>query len=65
MLTLLGTVRRIGVRSSTVRTFDEAEVIVPNSDLISSHVVNWTKSDQLRRMEVKWGSQWGGTAPIT
>ncbi len=51
--TLTGTVRRIGIRSSTIGTFDGAEVIVPNSDLISRHVVNWTLSNQLRRMEVK------------
>ncbi len=62
--TLIGTVRRIGIRSSTVRTFDEAEVIVPNSDFISSHVVNWTLSDQLRRMEVKVGVKYG-TDPVT
>jgi small-conductance mechanosensitive channel len=46
-----------------VRTFDEAEVIVPNSDLISHHVVNWTLSDQLRRMEVKVGVAYG-TDPV-
>jgi len=62
--TLVGTVRRIGIRSSTIRTFDEAEVIVPNSDLISHHVTNWTLSDQLRRMEVKVGVQYG-TDPET
>jgi len=62
--TLIGTVRRIGIRSSTIRTFDEAEVIVPNSDLISHHVTNWTLSDQLRRMEVKVGVQYG-TDPET
>jgi small-conductance mechanosensitive channel len=61
--TLLGTVRRIGIRSSTVRTFDEAEVIVPNNDLIANHVVNWTLSDQLRRMEVKVGVEYG-TDPV-
>jgi len=56
---LVGTVRHIGVRSSTVRTFDGADVIVPNGDLISKEVVNWTLSDQLRRMEVKVGVAYG------
>ncbi|MBT8477571.1 MAG: mechanosensitive ion channel, partial [Gemmatimonadetes bacterium] len=37
-LTLVGEVRRIGIRSSVVRTFDGAEVIVPNANLISSEV---------------------------
>ena len=48
----LGTVTRIGMRASTVRTFDGAEVIVPNGDLISKEVINWTLSDKRRRVEV-------------
>jgi potassium efflux system protein len=53
--TLLGTIDRIGVRSSTVRTYDGAEVIVPNATLISSEVTNWTLSDRSRRVEVRVG----------
>jgi small-conductance mechanosensitive channel len=56
---LIGSVRRIGVRSSTIRTFDEAEVIVPNNDLITGRVINWTLSDRLRRMEMKVGVAYG------
>ncbi|UCF64515.1 MAG: mechanosensitive ion channel [bacterium] len=56
---LKGTVKRIGIRSSTVRTFDGAEVIVPNGTLIQSEVTNWTLSDQLRRIEVKVGVSYG------
>ena len=48
----LGTVTRIGMRASTVRTFDGAEVIVPNADLISKEVINWTLSDRRKRVEV-------------
>lgn len=54
-----GTVRRIGLRSSTVRTYQGAEVIVPNSDLTSGHVINWTLSDQVRRVEVEVGVAYG------
>ena len=57
--TWIGTVRRIGIRSSTVRTFDGAEVIVPNGSLISAEVVNWTLSDRLRRIEVSVGVAYG------
>jgi potassium efflux system protein len=57
--TLLGEVRRIGIRASTVRTFDGAEVIVPNADLVSGRVVNWTLSDKLRRIEVAVGVKYG------
>jgi small-conductance mechanosensitive channel len=56
---LLGEVRQIGIRASTVRTFDGAEVIVPNGDLISAQVVNWTLSDQRRRIRLPVGVAYG------
>ena len=57
--TTSGEVRRIGIRSSTIRTAQGAEVIVPNSNLISDRVVNWTLSDRRRRMDVKVGVAYG------
>jgi len=57
--TMFGKVTRIGVRSSTVRTFDGAEVIVPNANLISNEVTNWTLSDKRRRMEILVGVAYG------
>lgn len=53
---LVGTVQRIGIRSSTVRSLTGAEVIVPNADLISGNLVNWTLSDARRRIDVKVGT---------
>ena len=53
--TLSGTVTRIGIRSSTVRTGQGAEVIVPNSELVSKEVVNWTRSDRRRRYDIDVG----------
>jgi small-conductance mechanosensitive channel len=58
-LKLTGEVQRIGIRASVVRTFDGAEVIVPNSNLISSEVINWTLSDQRRRVRVEVGVAYG------
>ena len=49
---LVGIVRRIGARSSTVVTFQGAEVIVPNNNLLSNQVINWTLSSQWRRVDV-------------
>jgi len=49
---LLGTVSSIGLRSSTVRSYEGAEVIVPNGNLISNQMINWTKSDFIRRMDI-------------
>ncbi len=48
-----GTVRRIGIRSSTIMTGDGAEMIVPNGDLIAQRVMNWTLSSTRRRFEVR------------
>ena len=57
--TLLGDVKSIGVRSSTIRTYDGSEVIVPNGNLISNEVVNWTLSDRVRRRTVPVGVAYG------
>jgi len=57
--TVSGEVTRIGVRSSTVRTFAGAEVIVPNATLISTEVTNWTLSDRRRRVELSLGVAYG------
>ena len=50
-----GEIRRIGIRSSTVRTSQGAEVIVPNSKMISERVTNWTLSDRRRRIDLDVG----------
>jgi len=57
--TLLGRVTRIGIRASTLRTYDGSEVIVPNSEFISGQVVNWTLSDVTKRQHVPFGVAYG------
>jgi potassium efflux system protein len=47
-----GTIMEIGIRSSKIATSDGAEVIIPNGDLISHHVINWTLSNNNRRIEL-------------
>ena len=54
-----GKVTRIGIRSSTVRTFQGAEVIIPNGNFISGKVINWTLSESLRRVELPVGVAYG------
>jgi len=56
---LQGEVRRIGIRSSVVRTWVGSEIIVPNSQLVSEQVTNWTLSDQLRRIDLPVGVNYG------
>lgn len=50
-----GVVRRINVRSTEIETFDRCSIIVPNSELISSAVQNWTHRDNLARIRVMIG----------
>ncbi|MCW9066653.1 MAG: mechanosensitive ion channel [Ignavibacteriaceae bacterium] len=56
---LSGRVTHIGIRSSTIKTWDGAEVIVPNGNLISNKLINWTLSDQRRRIDIKVGVAYG------
>jgi potassium efflux system protein len=57
-----GRMQQMGIRSCTVRTWEGAEVIVPNASLISDKVTNWTLSDRRRRIDVAVGVAYG-TAP--
>jgi potassium-dependent mechanosensitive channel len=50
-----GHVRRISVRATEVETFDRASVIVPNSELITSRVVNWSHRDWRGAVNVQIG----------
>ena len=54
-----GEVQRIGIRMTMVRTWEGADVIVPNASLVSEKVTNWTHSDLLRRMDVPIGVAYG------
>jgi small-conductance mechanosensitive channel len=54
-----GLVKDIGIRSSIIKTYDGAEVIVPNGHLISQEVINWTLSNRQRRVEVMVGVAYG------
>jgi small-conductance mechanosensitive channel len=57
--TTAGTVREIGLRATTIRTFDGADVVVPNGLLLSGNVINWTLFDRSRRFEVAVSAAYG------
>ncbi len=56
---MLGFIEHIGIRASVIRTFEGAEVIVPNGQLISDVVTNFTLSDRMRRIDIAVGVAYG------
>lgn len=52
---LLGLVEAIGLRATIIRTFNNIEVIVPNSELVYNKVTNYTHSDNLIRIDIPIG----------
>jgi small-conductance mechanosensitive channel len=52
-------VRKINVRSTIVQTYDNASLIIPNSDFISAQVINWTLRDKRIRIKINVGVAYG------
>jgi small-conductance mechanosensitive channel len=54
-----GVVKEVGIRSSKISLYDGSEVIVPNGDLISQQLVNWTRTNRNRRITLNIGVAYG------
>ncbi|BDU15209.1 mechanosensitive ion channel [Lysobacter auxotrophicus] len=54
-----GRVREIGMRATTIKTFDGADVVVPNGTLLSEKLTNWTLLDRNRRLDIDIGVAYG------
>jgi small-conductance mechanosensitive channel len=48
-----GEVRHIGIRASTVRTWKGADVFIPNAQLMTEKVTNWTYTDRRLRIDLR------------
>ena len=56
---LRGHVVDIKMRSITVNTNSNIDIIVPNQELIQNRVINWTMNDKIRRFEIPFGVAYG------
>lgn len=54
-----GTVSQIRFRSTTIIDADRKELVVPNKDLITGKLLNWTLSDQTNRIVIRVGVSYG------
>jgi potassium-dependent mechanosensitive channel len=54
-----GTVSSISIRSSRIRSFNGHDIIVPNSELVSKNIVNWTMKDSYLRYNIPFGVSYG------
>jgi small-conductance mechanosensitive channel len=54
-----GIINNIGMRSTVVETWDKSEIIVPNSQMISEKVTNWTLSSNVSRLVMPIGVKYG------
>jgi small-conductance mechanosensitive channel len=52
-------IKNIGIRATTVQTFDRADRIIPNADLISNEVTNWTLTNRQIRLIIPVGVAYG------
>lgn len=54
-----GVVSRIRIRATTIRNWDQQELIVPNKEFITGRLLNWTLSDKLYRVVLPVGIAYG------
>jgi potassium efflux system protein len=52
-------IKNIGLRATTAQTLDQADVIIPNADLVSNQVINWTLSNRRVRLIIPVGVAYG------
>ncbi len=55
----LGSVTAINVQNTIIRTFDGVDVVVPNSNLVTTKFVNWTRKDPYKRFKVRFITPFG------
>lgn len=59
-----GIVTRIRIRSTTIRNWDQQELIVPNKEFITGRLLNWTLSDPITRIVIPVGIAYGSDVAL-
>jgi len=54
-----GEVKKLGLRATIVETYDNSEIVIPNSVLVTSNVTNWTLGRRQARVKVPIGVAYG------
>ena len=57
-------IKKIGLRATTVQTFNQADMIIPNADLVTNQVTNWTLSNRRVRLIIPVGVAYGSDVPL-
>lgn len=55
----IGVIQEVGIRATRMRTRDDVEYMVPNSEFVSGKIVNWTRSSPMTRLHVPLGVSYG------
>jgi small-conductance mechanosensitive channel len=58
------TIQRIGLRSTTVTTVEDSNLIIPNANMVNDEVTNWTLSNRRARFDISVGVAYGSDVPL-
>ncbi|MFN3077246.1 MAG: mechanosensitive ion channel family protein [Alphaproteobacteria bacterium] len=59
-----GIVKRISIRATELETWERASVIIPNAELLSGNLLNWTLKDKAGRIDIKVGVAYGSNLEV-
>lgn len=61
---LTGTVKAINVRSTLINTNDNIDIVVPNSEFVTTRLTNWTLGERVLRVRIPFGVAYGSDKEI-
>jgi len=56
---LMGQVKTISMRATTITTNDNVDILIPNSEFVTGRVVNWTLYEEGMRLHIPFGAAYG------